>query len=64
MKKTLCLVLAALFVFTLALTGMGVNYYLGKKVLPLPKYRWLYFYACLILVILFAVFRNLTEIIL
>ena len=50
--------------FTAVLTGMGVNFYIGKRVLPLPTYRWVYFYTCLGVVILFTVFRNFTAIIL
>lgn len=45
----------------LALTGMGVNYAVGKKVLPLPKYRWVYFYAVLGAYLTFFVARNLTS---
>ena len=50
--------------FSLTLTGMGVNFYMDKKVLPLPKYRWIYFYVCLCIVILFTVIRNFVAIIL
>ncbi|MBE5742286.1 MAG: DUF2752 domain-containing protein [Clostridiales bacterium] len=49
--------------FTLCLTGMGVNFYLGKRVLPLPKYRWIYFYLTLGALVVFTVIRNLTPII-
>lgn len=48
---------------TVALTGMGLNFYLGKRILPLPKYRWTYFYILLAVVILFTVARNLTNLI-
>ena len=53
-----------IFPFSLILTGMGVNFYIGKRALPLPKYRWIYFYVCLFVVVLFTVIRNFTAIIL
>lgn len=47
--------------FFTCLTGMGINFYLGKRVLPLPKYRWIYFYITLSSLIFFTIIRNLTT---
>ena len=49
--------------FLLVATGMGINFYFQKKVLPLPKFRWVYFYLLLAVVIGFTVLRNFTVVI-
>ena len=46
---------------TVYFTGLGVNYAIGKKVLPFPKYRWVYFYIILGVTIIFSVVRNFTP---
>lgn len=46
------------------LTAMGVNFALGEKGIALLKYRWIYFYLALAVLIAFTVYRNLTVAIL
>ena len=46
--------------FTLALTVMGLNFAHGNKITFL-KYRWIYFYLILAVVIAFTVFRNFSA---
>ena len=45
--------------FTVVITAMGINYAHGNKI-SLLKYRWIYFYLCLAVIIAFTVYRNLT----
>ena len=48
---------------TVVATGMTINFYFQKKVLPLPKFRWIYFYLLLAVVMVFTVLRNFTVVI-
>ena len=48
--------------FTLILTAMGINYALANR-LAILKYRWIYFYLALAVLLAFTVYRNLTTII-
>ena len=46
--------------FFIALTVMGINYACGNK-LSWLKYRWVYFYLCLTLIIAFTIYRNFVN---
>ena len=48
---------------TVVATGMAINFYFQKKVLPLPKFRWIYFYLLLAVVVAFTILRNFTVVI-
>ena len=47
---------------TILLTAMGINYALANR-LAVLKYRWIYFYLALAVLLAFTVYRNLTTII-
>lgn len=42
-------------------TAYLVNFACGRRVLPLPRLRWTYFYILLALLVLFLVVRNCTD---
>lgn len=45
---------------TLILTAMGINYAHGNKIAVL-RYKWLYFYLCLVVIFAFTVYRNFAK---